>query len=106
MALLNDPCLSLEQHRLRDLISDVSEACWHAGWLDGAEYGVWRLATEGGTWGDCSANDVERQLANAHTISERLGEWIVGADQADCDHIAVDLAQWESRYAVWRAANP
>lgn len=90
MAMIVDPCLTPDQHRLRDLISDISETCWYAGWLSETEFDVWRLATEGGSWGRCSAAEIEGQVAEVMRLAKELGVW-----------------DWQVRYDAWkRTARP
>jgi hypothetical protein len=103
--LIRDPCLSTEQHRLRDLISDVSESCLYAGWAGDAEFHVWRLATEGGNWGHCSATEVRERLVDAIGLAHALGQWIVWSEKDGCDNGPVDLTDWKHRYAVWMSAG-
>lgn len=105
MGLIVDSCLSPEQHRLRDQISQVSEACLYAGWASETEFAVWRLATEGGSWGRCSATELKSQLNEIKALAHALGEWVVWSDRADCDNEPVDLAQWRIRYDEWRATQ-
>lgn len=66
---------------------------------------VWRLATEGGTWGRCSATQVQRLLAGAPSLARSLGQWVVASDKPGCDSEPVDLVEWERRYATWRRAS-
>jgi hypothetical protein len=102
MSLINDPCLTVEQQALRNLISEVSERCWYAGWLHDAEFDVWRLMTEGGEWGRCASGDLDGLLAEIRDLSERLGVWITWNDRRkDCDHEPVSLGAWTKRFEVW-----
>lgn len=102
MAMIVDPCLTPDQHRLRDLISDMSETCWSAGWLEETEFDVWRLATEGGTWGRCSAAEIDAQLAEVITLSKELGVWVVWSGRPGCDNEPVPLSDWQVRYNAWK----
>ncbi len=105
MGLILDPCLTPEQHRLRDLISEVSETCSYAGWAGDTEFEVWRLATEGGTWGHCSADELETQLAEALALAKELGVWVTWSDRSGCDNEPVRLPDWQIRYATRRAGR-
>jgi hypothetical protein len=102
MALIKDPSLTPDEHTLRDRISDISEKCWSASWELGTEFEVWRLATEGGTWGRGSATELHADLVGLLDLARRLDRWIVWRSDDDTDHQAVDLREWERRYAVWR----
>jgi hypothetical protein len=102
VGLIADPCLSSSQLRLRDLISDVSEACYYAGWMSDPEFEVWRLLTEGGRWGHGRADELAPILREVATESERQRVWIVWSDRAGCDNEPIDLELWKARYASWR----
>jgi hypothetical protein len=69
VTLVDDPCLGDDHRRLRDLISEVSQLAYHAGWMNDAEFHVWRLATEGGEWGRTSAEEARSQLADALNLA-------------------------------------
>ncbi len=104
--LISDPCLSPRQNHLRDLLSEVSERCYHAGWLFETEYEVWRLLEEPRGWGHCAPADLEGILGEIRAVSSELGEWIVWSDSDRCDNEAIDIVSWRERYAQWRSANP
>jgi hypothetical protein len=104
--VIHDPNLTPEEHRLRDLLSDISEVCLFAGWYVDTEFEVWRLATEGGSWGRGDATLLREELAQAMALSRRLRRWIVWSPSEGSDHRAIDLDEWERRYQQWRAAAP
>jgi len=107
VALELDPCLTPEQHRLRDLISDVSERCWAASWMSDTEFEVWRLTTEGGSWGQGDVGDLAGLLARVQALAQQLDAWIVPSDhERDCDHEPREQAIWRQEYASWRLARP
>jgi hypothetical protein len=107
VALIHDPCLSPEQHELRDLISDVTEIAHYAGWLPDTEFEVWRLAIEGGSWGHCrSASEAQPTLGNALALARKLGVWIVWDETGlDCENRAVSLDDWQTRFDAWRGTH-
>jgi hypothetical protein len=72
MTLINDPALTPEEHHLRDLMSEISERCWYAGWMGNTEFQVWRLATEGGSWGVSTALELVGELEAVRTLAEEL----------------------------------
>lgn len=60
--------------RLRDLMSEISEECWCAGWMGGLEYSLWRVIENGPiTYGrsDVSQSEVD-ELRRLH---EKSGGW-------------------------------
>lgn len=104
MSLINDPGLTPEEHHLRDLMSEISERCWFAGWEAAMEFDVWRLATEGGTWGRSSSTEVACELDVIRTYAEEIDRWIVlrRPEVRGSGHEALVLADWRARYAAWK----
>lgn len=59
---------------LRQLMSDISEDCWCAGWLVGTEHDLWRLAGQGGgAWGQGSVS--AEQAVTLLQLAAALQEW-------------------------------
>lgn len=85
---------------LARMISDISEECYCSQWMTGAEFDVWRLATEGGEWGQGSADNLP-QLAALRRFALHTGWWFIGYDRP------VPMAEWlveyETRLAERRA---
>ena len=75
--LVNDPSLTPEEQRLRDLMSEISEASYYACWMRDTEFEVWRLATEGGVWGRSTAAELQQALEMISALAQNLGKWIV-----------------------------
>lgn len=93
--------LTLEEAGLARLMSDVSEDCYAAGWMSDCEYDIWRLVTEGGAWGMCSADDLP-QLAIIRVHAERIDRWIRWNKDGGPDdgyYLAVPLGEWRPDYA-------
>jgi len=103
--LVNDPSLTAEEEGLRDLMSEISEASYDAGWMRDTEFEVWRLATEGGAWGRATAAELHRALEEISALAQKLGKWIVGGDAPGSDNQAISLAEWRRLYADWKAAQ-
>jgi hypothetical protein len=106
MALIFDPRLTPDAHRLRDLISDISERCYYAGWMTDTEFHVWRLSTTGGTWGVSSAEELRDQLAELMRLATQLDRWIVRTESEKSNNEAVSLAEWKWRYDDWKSIRP
>jgi hypothetical protein len=90
---------------LEQLVSDLSEAAYYATCLVDTEFDVWRLATEGGTWGRITSEDSADQLREALTISRRLGLWVVMDDETDFVK-PLPIEAWLRSYQRWRAGIP
>lgn len=59
---------------LWQLMSDLSEDCWCAGWMVGTERDLWRLAVAGGgTWGQGSVS--QEQALTLLRLAYALNEW-------------------------------
>jgi hypothetical protein len=95
---------SEEWRALEQLVSDLSREAFHAGCLFDAEFEVWRLATEGGTWGRITPEDSADQLSEALSISRRLGIWVVFDDETDFVK-PIPIEAWLRSYERWRAAR-
>ena len=78
-------------------MSDISEACWCAGWMQGTEYALWRAVTSGEpqTWG---AGIIEQEDIDA---LQELAEWAGGwwRSGAGYEPEFVPLAEWRAHYA-------
>lgn len=85
----------LHTSALAALISSVSEECWSAGWLMGAEFDVWRLCTEGGAWGMLTAEQLP-ELAGIRAYAEHIGWWFSDYEEP------IRMEQWLPMYAAWR----
>ena len=103
--LVNDPSLTPEEQCLRDLMSEISEASYYAGWMRDTEFEVWRLATEGGAWGRATAAELQQALKEISALAQKLGKWIAWRDGPGSDNQAISLAEWRRLYADWKAAQ-
>lgn len=92
-----------DEKALCALMSDISEKCWCAGWLDGTEYILWgmlnmfhnlTLTHDSLHWGQDSVDIVE--LVKLSHYSHITKKWIVWSDLGN---VAVDIPQWELIYA-------
>lgn len=83
------------------LISDVSETLYCAGWMQHAEYDVYRLMTEGGNWGMGDAASVCEYLGALTSLSRLYGVWVTWCVEHGEEPIELD--QWKPIYEQWRA---
>ena len=96
------PGLTLAQSELAELMSDISEDQYCAGWLTDLEYDLWALlqssnAQRVGAFGGTHPRDIRR----LRELSAATNGWIVWADQADPDLQHIPLEKWEARYAAY-----
>jgi hypothetical protein len=82
---------------LEVLMSDLSEDCWCASWLDGTEYALWSfvLRSEPVEWG-MGAVDGE-QIWKLRTLSNGAGGWWYWQEEHGL--MFVDLDTWKRMYA-------
>ena len=96
------PGLTLAESELAELMSDISEDQYCAGWLTGLEYELWALlqssdAERVGTFRGTHPGDVRR----LRQLSAVTNGWIAWADHSDADLQHIPLNEWEQRYAAY-----
>jgi hypothetical protein len=94
--------LSPRQLELADLMSEISEDCYCAGWLIGTEFVLWGAVLNGPIeWG---CGDVtEEQVAALRRLSGEIGGWIaweVSDDPMNTGPVFVPIVEWRERYAA------
>ena len=106
------PELTEDQRRLVDLMSDISEDAYCAGWNSGNEYRLWAMLAEPGDSGIYSRTVVtDEQIAEMRRLSELIGGWIEYVCDPTIEHAAwgerfVPLADWLPRFDEFRRKNP
>ena len=96
--MIND--LTPTQRDLAELMSDISENAWRAGWMQGLEYELW-TAVKSPAGSDTRRLATQAQLERLSQLSKGCGGWIV-FDQ-EREEIFVALAEWEALYDKWRS---
>jgi hypothetical protein len=92
--------LTDDQRALATAMSDLSEAGYHAGWLAGLEYDLWRLLLSGGNrYGQHDLR--EEELSQLRKLTEHCGGWIVFDDTNE--EVFVPLDEWQRMYAAHTA---
>ena len=97
--MIND--LTPTQRDLAELMSDISENAWRAGWMQGLEYELWsavKLPAGSGT----RRLATQTQLEQLSKLSKDCGGWIVFDQEREETFVA--LAEWEALYGKWRSA--
>jgi hypothetical protein len=70
-----------DQQALSDLMSDMSERAWCAGWMDGLEYALWEAVIgRRKTYGLLTFTELEVQ--QLRSLADKCGGWIVWSDDA------------------------
>ena len=96
------PGLTLAESELAQLMSDISEDQYFAGWLTGLEYDLWALlqASDTGRIGAFS-NTHPRDIRRLRELSAATNGWIVLADHANPDLQHMPLDKWEAHYSAY-----
>lgn len=108
---MSDHNLSGYQARLADLMSDISEDCWCAGWLSCNEYALWGMVADPTAERRYGFGYVEdEQVAELMSLAQRTGGWIIYFDDAfdpdapveDWGERFIPMAEW---IKLWDAFN-
>lgn len=103
-----------KQRALYQLMSDISEECYCAGWMTGNEYTLWEMVTNQGAERRYGMGEVEaQQIDDLRTIAAEVGGWIRWRDDdedkslppEDWGPVFTPMAEWlamyERRMAEW-----
>jgi hypothetical protein len=90
--------------RLAELMSDISEDCWCAGWMSCNEFSLWRMTIDPTTERRYGFGHVtDDQVAELKALSERTGGWVIWWD--DFSEPAAPIETWGERFipmAEWQ----
>jgi hypothetical protein len=105
-----DDALKPLQRALYQMMSDISEDCWCAGWMMGNEFALWdAIVTGDRTYGQCWMD--EDMLASCKALAEQVGGWIEWRDDehglpvADWGPYFVPMPQWLDKFAKDKAGR-
>lgn len=79
-------------------MSDISEHCWCAGWMDGLEFRLWELVEGDPDRRYGESQVTERDIEDLRAISQELGGWMKWDDGEQF----VPLDQWLEEYRQWK----
>lgn len=97
-----------DERRLYELMSDISEDCYCAGWMHGNEFALWNAIATGDLRYGMGEMDRDK-LAQVTALSVKTGKWIIwrddndGLDPHDSSEwgpYAITLEAWVSRRAA------
>lgn len=98
------------QRALYELMSEISEDCWHAGWMSGNEFALWdAIVTGDRTYGQSFMD--ENLLASVKALSEQVGGWIEwrddehGLPNKERGPYFIAMPEWLERVAKDKAAR-
>jgi len=87
--------LTNAQRELADYMSEISEKCYAASWMQGLEYALWNAVINGEqAYGQnfITTKDCE----TLRILSEACDSWIYFDEYKEC--VAIDFAQWITIY--------
>lgn len=106
--------MSAQQKRLYDVMSDISEECYCAGWMAGNEYAIWDALGRNEPVRYGMGEIDKRKLTECASLSLATDSWIIwrddedGLDQHDSSEwgaYAISINEWKKRVAE-RAVSP
>lgn len=89
--------LTVQQKRLADLMSDISERCYEAGWMPDLEYHLWHALIHGPVkygHGEVTKEDIDE----LKRLSEESSCWIIFDD--DADEAAISITSWKAVFEL------
>ncbi len=90
------------QLKLAELMSEISEEGYCAGWMSMLEFDLWEIINGGNReYGryEVTQNDIDQ----LNSLSQECGRWIIFDDAND--ETAIDLKTWKKMYADQRNIN-
>lgn len=97
-----------DERRLYELMSEISEDCYCARWMNGNEFALWDAITTGDLRYGMGEMDRD-QLAQVAALSVKTGKWIIWCDDHDgldphdpseWGPYAITLKEWAGRRAA------
>lgn len=99
--MLND--LTKEQRILADFMSDLSEKCYSAGWLENLEYVLWDASITGERkFGQDIVS--QQDIDQLNQLSNDCNCWIYFDDISE--ETAIELALWRQKFETAISLNP
>ncbi len=104
--------LNTDQRLLFDLMSDISEEAYCAGWTSGNEFRLWAMLVEPDDSRSYGRADVQmEQIAEMRRLSDRIGGWIEyvideSIDRAGWGERFVPIEHWLPRFRAYREEFP
>jgi hypothetical protein len=94
--------LSDDEKRLLDLMSEISESAWAAGWMLDLEYNLWHIVQTGPrSYG--SIYVTEFQIKELMSLSNITGGWIFFDNEKGEQPIKIN--EWIIMYDKWQVSD-
>ncbi len=99
--MIKESDMSEDQLKLANTMSQISENCYCAGWIEGNEYGIWKALKSGIQKYGQYAIDTDL-LEECGRLSAELHGWVIWVDDRDDPYMPtqdwgmyfIDLDQW------------
>ena len=89
---------------LGEMMSEISERCWYAGWMLSAEYVLWQAVVEGpASWGHGTISEAD--IATLKALWEEAGGWIMFDQFGPDDEVIVANQRWREIYKIWATSR-
>lgn len=89
--------LTEQQRLLATTMSDISERCWHAGWMQNLEYALWHAVVNGPIkygQGTVSREDIDA----LKWLSRAADCWIIFDGEAQ--EVAIGMTPWKAMFEL------
>lgn len=99
--MIND--LTQDERQLAEFMSELSERCYSAEWMQDLEYVLWDAVVSGPRdygHGTITIEDINKLIQ----ISDKIKSWILFDDELE--EISVLLDKWKIKFAVDISQNP
>ena len=84
------------REQLRELMSEISEDCWCAAWLNGLEYSLWAMVK--GADRKFGMDEVRKhEVDELRRLSAECGGWWVWSE-ANGEEVFAPMAEWLGMY--------
>ena len=94
-ALPDFDAMTAQQRELYELMSDISEDCYCAGWMTGLEFAIWGALQDGDRRYGMGEMDAE-QLEGCRALANELDGWVIWVDDDDVPGLPNE--QWGPRF--------
>jgi hypothetical protein len=84
-----------KQLELYELMSDISEDCYYAGWMMGLEYAIWGALQDGDRRYGAGEMDAE-QLEQCRALAKELDGWVIWYDDDSDPELPIE--EWGPRF--------
>ena len=93
--MIKEDAFCAKQRELYEVMSDISEGCYCAGWMMGLEFVLWSALQDGDRRYGMGEMDA-KQLEKCRELAKELDGWIVWVD--DATDLNLPAEEWGPRF--------